>query len=263
MKILPPYILFILVFTLFYGHSAYSQMPVPGMASLNGNANYFEFAVECPVKRCEITGAIKDTNFFIAPAGSKFILIDMTFDKCIIRFDVFSSKLMRKNLNYESEDYMVYKYFVITKAQFDFKTHQIYKKTVAFSMGTLVIPVKFWFKPFDFSKDVTLGTTLGVRVLLNPQKGISINALLGIGITSNTLDSTNTNGHITQPADILSFSPTVGIMLEFGSAQFGVFSGFDFPSRYVVVNDQWLYANKPWLSFAIGYSIFSAGMKHF
>ena len=220
--------------------------------------------MECPVRLCEITGQIKDTNYLIAPAHSKFILIDMAFDKCIIRFDIFSrNKILKSSFNYENEDYMTYKYFVISKAQFDFKSRQIFKKSISFYMGTAIIPVKFRINPFDFSKDVSIGTTVGAKFVLNTQKNIAINTLIGIGGSSNTLDSLNTHGHVQQPTDIITFTPTAGVMLEFGSAQLGVFCGFDFPSQFVRDTYHWQYADRPWFSIAIGYSIFSVGAKKF
>ncbi|MBS1685243.1 MAG: hypothetical protein JSS76_10825 [Bacteroidetes bacterium] len=233
-------------------------------STLNGNTNYFEFTVECPVKSCDITGTLKDTLYLIAPVHSKFVLIDMTADKCVIRFDIFSkSKYLRKALNYESEDYMAYKYFLITKAQLDFKTRQIFKKSIAFSMGTAVIPIKFRTGPFDFTKDVTIGTTFGAKILLNSYKNISFDVLAGLGVSSNTLDSLNTSGKVMQPTDIFAFSPTAGVMLEIGSAQIGMFAGYDFPSQYVTDVYNWRYANKPWFSVALGYSIFTTGIKKF
>ena len=64
---------------------------------------YYEFLVECPIYKCNITGKIIDTALLVAPPNSKFILVDMKQDQCIIRFTMFSNNKKTNNKKSSSQ----------------------------------------------------------------------------------------------------------------------------------------------------------------
>ena len=91
----------------------------------------------------------------------------------------------------------------------------------------MITPIKLRFGPFDFSKDFTVGSTFGVRYTKSDFASVSFSGLLGIGVSGVTLDSFSTNGKVRNSQETLAFTPSLGVMLEFGNAQVGVFTGID------------------------------------
>jgi hypothetical protein len=96
---------------------------------------------------------------------------------------------------------------------------------------------------------------------LPKKQNAAVDGLLGIGVSSLTVDSTSSKGKTQQPVDLLAFSTSLGIVVEFGNAQVGAFLGFDFISNKNQNEYNWIYRNKPWISFGLGYSIFSFNIK--
>ncbi len=224
---------------------------------------YYEFLVECPIFKCSITGKIIDTALLVAPPNSKFVLVDIKQDQCIIRFTMFSNnKKTNSKKPYSSiEDYTSYTYFTITKAQLDFKAVLIKKSEWDLVVGTIITPIKLRFSPFDFSKDISVGSTFGIKYNLNQDKQSAIAFLIGTGISSVTADSFSTKGRTQKNVDLLAFTPSLGAVIEMGNAQIGVFLGFDFISHVNQLKYEWIYQGEPWISFGIGYSMFSFNLK--
>lgn len=205
-------------------------------------------------------GTVIDTAIYIAPPKSKFTLIEIKQDVCIIRFTIFNtSKSQSKNI--APEDFSTYTYYTITKAQLDFKARPITRSNIDLIVGNVITPVKLRFAPFDFTKDITLGSTFGVKYNLGKKQAAAIDGLLGIGISTITIDSLSSHGKTIQPVDLLAFTASLGLVLEFGNAQVGAFCGLDFISNKNQSDYNWIYRNKPWISFGVGYSIFSFNIK--
>lgn len=223
---------------------------------------YYEFGIECPMYKCDIRGKIIDSTLLIAPPQAKFLIVDFLNDYCIIRFTLLPQqhKVIKNNF-YNTDDITTYIYFLITKAQIDFKAYPIVKSNIDLLVGNIFTPIKLRFNPFDFSKDISVGTTFGVKYQLKEKQNTAIDALFGLGISTLTIDSFSSRGKVSN-ADLLSFSPSIGFVLEFGNAQIGLFFGYDFISNANQKRYEWIYKNKPWLSFGIGYSLFSFNVKN-
>jgi hypothetical protein len=161
-------------------------------------------------------------------------------------------------MNFKDDDVENYKYFSITKAQLDFKAVPANLQHYSFTLGSVISPLKLRLAPFDFSKDFTIGTTFGVKYIRSDDAPVCISALLGMGVSSVSLDSFYTAGKIRTRQEVLAFTPSIGVMFEFGNAQVGLFSGIDFLSSSNINNDYYIYKNKPWISIGLGYAIFSS-----
>ncbi len=131
------------------------------------------------------------------------------------------------------------------------------------SSGIVILPLRTRHSPdFTFSKDLTLGLSGGGKMRISHRNPTYINFLVNIGITSITIDSLSTKGKLRQSSDRTAFTPSLGIVLENHSFQFGFFIGKDRLSINDTKNTEWIYNNKPWIAFGIGYQIFSANSKN-
>lgn len=215
----------------------------------------YYFEVECPVFACEINGTEIDSSFLVAPSNSKFKLIEMHESYCIIRFYIFDKKL-REKYNFVDAQFEHYKYFVITRAQFDFKAKPLVRKRIDFSFGNVVAPMKIRTNPSHFSKDFMLGPTFGVKYENAKQKELTINFLLGAGLSAVTIDSLTTDGRFPSSLESLAFTPSIGMVVQFGTAQVGLFAGLDIAGEQSITKN-WIYDQKIWLALGFGYAIFS------
>jgi hypothetical protein len=163
------------------------------------------------------------------------------------------------------------KYFCLKASDLsEEKVRKKYKRMRALlSVGSMVLPVKIRPSvkregttrvPFDFSTDVTLGTTAGIRLRMSKYQRNYVNFLGGIGITTVLVDSTSTKGIIRESNSRAgAFTITIGALLEFDSFQFGVFTGLDYVGRSLSIDGKsaWDYQGKPWLAIGLGYQILS------
>lgn len=211
--------------------------------------------------RCDLEGKKLDNERLTAQIGSKFLLIELKKDTCIIRFLINSKKSKKKRLDFSDDDIEYYKYFRITKAQLDYKAIPSNTQKYAFTLGSVITPLKLRFSPFDFSKDFSIGSTFGVKYTQSDFASVSFSGLIGIGVSSVSLDSFYTAGKSKSKQETLAFTPSIGLMLEFGNAQVGVFSGIDMLSSTNPLFDHYIYKNKPWISIGLGYSIFTGSKR--
>ena len=225
------------------------------------DSKYFQFVIECPMYKCDINGKVIDSTLLIAPPNAKFILVEQHNTYCIIRFTLLPTNKKIKTSFYSTDDFTTYTYFLITKAQLDFKADKIQQADIQLLVGNIFTPIKLRFKPFDFSKDISVGTTFGLKYAFHEKQNTAVDALMGIGISSIIIDSFSVQHPIAGASDLLSFTLSYGIVLEFGNAQIGIFSGLDFISNANQQQYDWIYKNKPWISFGIGYSLFSFNVK--
>ncbi len=204
---------------------------------------------------------LSDSTIYVAPPKSKFTLIELKQDICIIRFTLLNTSKKINQSNLPVEDFSNYTYFYITKAQLDFKARAITRSNLDLVVGNVITPVKLRFAHFDFTKDITLGSTFGLKYSFAKKQNAAVDGLISIGVSSLTIDSTSSPGKTQQTIDLLAFSTSLGIVVEFGNAQVGAFLGFDFISNKNQNEYNWIYRNKPWISFGLGYSIFSFNIK--
>ena len=127
-----------------------------------------------------------------------------------------------------------------------------------FAVGSSVIPLRIRLDPFDFGADFSFGTTFGTKFRLSPYNDASIHTVLGLHLTSVSLDSLDTEGAVTSTTTETetALTPLVGLVFGFSSAQIGLYSGWDFIKGEF--KDKWIYQGKPWLSIGVGVSLFTA-----
>jgi len=236
----------------------------------------YEIRSNIPVWACDVQGKkIKDT-FSIPPYKSRFAFIKKRGDSVVVRFLKWSqsSPISLKNefndSTYEegsNQKKIFQRYFLIQKADFDSFCVKVYAtnwRSAVFTLGLVTMPLKLRVgNNFDFQGNLSLGTTAGAKMRISPYNSNYINLLFGASISTISLDSFSTGGKITgQPlTNIAVFSPSLGIVFDFGKAQAGVFYGWDILNNSAQSKYNWIYNGKPWLSIGFGVSIFSVDSK--
>lgn len=74
-------------------------------------------------------------------------------------------------------------------------------------VGTIITPIKLRFCLFDFSKDISEGSTFGDKYTLNQDKQVALDFLIGVGVSSVTVDSFSTKRKTQKAQEILAFTP--------------------------------------------------------
>lgn len=130
-----------------------------------------------------------------------------------------------------------------------------------FSIGLLALPVKL--RPFatesgqfDFTDGFSVGTTLSWTIHQNFKKGFAHSALLYVGVSSFTADSSKIKEQ-RNDYKIATFSPAIGWMWGKNNVQLSLLVGIDFPPGQL--QKKWVYRNKPWLGLGIGIGLFKIG----
>ncbi|RYY52703.1 MAG: hypothetical protein EOO09_20590 [Chitinophagaceae bacterium] len=248
----------------------------------------YEIRNSIAVFPCDILGnrLFPDRGPEIPPFTGKFILVSASGrDSVIIRFLPWSSRtnagLYRRfnrpvptsDITNETvktlwlRDSTVPKYFVMGRENLDSNCVKVFNKgwrSAAFTIGLVTMPTKLRLgRNFDFQGNLSLGTTAGIKHRLSRYSPNYVNYLFGASLTGVSLDSFNTKGRIAgQPLNnVTVFSPSLGIVFEFGKAQAGIFYGWDLLNKSTQSRYGWIYNRKPWLSIGFGFSIFSVDSK--
>ena len=134
-----------------------------------------------------------------------------------------------------------------------------------FTSGLITMPMKLRLgENFDFQGNISLGSTIGLKTRISKYNPNYLNLLFGASISTVTLDSLGTRGKISGQSlnNIAAFSPSLGLVLEFGKTQVGVFYGWDLISKSTQERYEWIYHKKPWLTIGFGVSIFNVDSKN-
>lgn len=258
---------------------------------------YITESVPIPMIECNMMGKQIDTEIYAAPFKSKFYFVGYTKgnDSVIVTFQFFTtSETVSEKYNYY-EKYNIptnprgiallnynlirggviteknrpsilsadeRKYFLMSRYHFENRCYPFYStkgNTKQFTVSAVTLPAKLRLKNFDFDKNFSLGIAGGIKQRISNYKDHYVNFFGSLNISTNDLDSFSTNGKVpTQPIkNVATFSPALGIVLEFGKAQVGVFGGIDLMSKSNRNKFDWIYHGKPWISIGFGFSILS------
>ena len=234
----------------------------------------YKTKVPLNLEECKLNGA-KEKNTKAAPSGSKFTVVNIIKGQSendfvyIISFWDWEDKYVDNNknkglatsnsnskyftLNYNASD-NTHKYFKLTASQLKYVCSPLVAR-IQPTAGTLILPLKFRFNPTDFSKDLTFSGTGGLRFNLQKNTDVSFSVVAGVGISSVTIDSSSTEGEVSESTDLAAATVLGGVLMEWKILQIGVFTGADWLARKDINN--WCYQGKPWLGVGIGISLFT------
>lgn len=253
--------------------------------------NTYQFTVDTQLKQSDIYGKpIKPRKSIIAKPGYRFILVNIADSAYVVRFLRWESNNSHKGLakavtkkatisnanklntaknaafvfigndttksNTENGDTTRYKYFIVSKGVLEQRIRSVYRLGIPeIAAGAIVLPVKMRFSPFDFTRDLSIGLSVGPKWRIS-QKNEHYFYLLGainVGIVG--LDSANTEGVVKKATDKGALGATVGGVFDFKGIQIGLFLGKDWLGRRDRQN--WGYQGNTWMSVGLGFSIFS------
>lgn len=240
--------IYCLLLVLFIGTYCHAQGPATDNDETPQIESYI-LLTDAPVYECDIEGHLLGT-VQAAPAFCKFTYIGKRDTFYIVKFWVWNDSIKKQKFNAtESGDA---KYFLIAADVLKerAKTYHRLSFLPGITAGTAIVPIKMRFGDFDFSKDFTIGSTVGASWRISHNHESYVSLLIGFGVTSVTVDT----------VDHAAITPTLGLVFEFPkNIQLGIFTGWDFISK----NDlpEWDYQGKTWLSVGIGYTILSKQAK--
>lgn len=269
----------ILAFILFTGLFSAAQQ----------STRIYEIRSNIPVWPCGILGERVDASQFcdppygycIPPFKSRFAVVRaVDSGKVVIRFLEWSKSRyvntyyrfnkvkvqnnVRTSNNNIGDSVEVQRYFLINQADLDSNCVPVYAKSGSFTVGLVTMPLKLRLgHNFDFQGSFSLGSTAGYKKRISEFNDNYVNFLFGASISTVNLDSFSTGGRVSgQPLNnIATFSPSLGIVFEFGRAQAGVFYGWDMLSRSMQSQYQWIHNKRPWISVGFGFTIFNVNSQ--
>lgn len=239
------------------------------------------FISDTKLVRCDIDGEeLKDSNKnaikLPVRADWKFTFDRLSNGKIRIKFLRWkvdgsgSNKVMLKNRNEEyclsEEDQVIY--FILPNEKFENITQTSSRlPRVTFTAGGLTLPLRLRFQsqidpalgkreiPFDYTPDINVGLTAGIKVRLNNEGNQCLNLLLGGSITSGDADASNTRGYLSSNARIGLLTPSLSVVYQTDNLHIIISVGKDYPPGELY--DKWIYRGRAWLGFGIGINLFS------
>lgn len=238
----------------------------------------YRFEASVPVDECTFAGDLGAVSLVTVPTGSQFVLVGETTVPAGAAGGVLAGRPIVmiqflpwpegtdkwKTLNVNLSDPLkAIRTFCADRAAFDrfaTRTYDAGWSSWDLAAGVLLLPIKMRLggdgRPFDFSRDVTLGTVVGPRVRVGRTRDVHVAWLVGAGVTAITLTPENTNSKVTAATDRAAVTLTVGMMLEAERFQIGLMYGADRISN--PNQSDWRYQGKPWLSLGLGYTLLSS-----
>lgn len=157
------------------------------------------------------------------------------------------------------------KFFCLLKSEFEaaakvtlYSTSAGIFKNYNIAFGQLTVPFKL--RPesgnnkFQMTTDVTIGSYVGIKKRISSDQPNYLSLVGVAGLTFINVENNSTT--ISDPTDQISkvspgFTWATGIILELNKFSLGFVAGRDYASGYA---DNWVYHNKTWYSFAIGFN---------
>ena len=258
------------------------------------NMDNYIFTRPARVVLCkDVDGHVDSSHleYYDVPKGYKFQLVDILDNGyAIIQFWEFDSTSKKKSavnnkalidtFNYTNGDVRQPRFFRVSPKDWQdkvvkrYSTNLIPKKGQPWFTGTsitggvVILPYKFRpnlrvkgvIKGYDFSKDITLGISGGLRQRISHYKPYYLNVLGNFGVSNVTETPFNTDSTLKDSRDVPAFTAAIAIVADFKNIQFGISLGWDKVSDSNKNN--WIYESQPWISVGFGYSIFSVSTAH-
>ncbi|WP_054851067.1 hypothetical protein [Olleya sp. ITB9] len=183
---------------------------------------------------------------------------------------VTTTQVISKKGNTISKNEEIINYYHISNSDFSDFTKEFTEEdpSLSFVTGAITVPIKIRpsgdqiddegnkTRPFDFTGDINIGVSVGLRIRLD-KKGVGfLIPSAGINLTSVSIDeNTVRNDIITSKTNASSLTPFIGIIGEYDNFQVALITGWDRLSGKT--GENWIYQGKPWFGVGLGYNIFN------
>jgi hypothetical protein len=163
------------------------------------------------------------------------------------------------------------KYFAIRVDEFDAhladgfieKRYQTWSPRPTFG-ASLAVPFKLRFKTrgqnIKLNTDVTLGGYVGAKMRLDSSRPYYVSLIATLGLAFLPLNDNNNppTDSMASKGDstVVGVTGSVGLVMELSDFQLGILVGIDRAAGET--GKDWIYNNKPWVSFSIGYAFFGS-----
>lgn len=185
-------------------------------------------------------------------------------DHVIIIVNEFDESLetLREEYNFSTSSGQVY--FRATKEDFNAGCVKVFNTWRPIMLiGTAVVPVRVRPEPNDFSKDISIGPSIGLKFRMIRTLPVYLNLLYSLEISSvslnqdNTFQASNPTVPIDEVTNASALTHAGGIVLENASLQFGFFFGWDRLGNSNRKKYEWVYDKLPWYSLGFGINLFA------
>lgn len=254
-----------------------SQQPSFGLYIWNTNV---------PLKECSRDGIVISVTPVDAEPYQKFRVIDFKGDTAIVQILNYTKmkdsvveisnpiKFLKYNYNKDVSAFNALRtidkksgnlegqqrYFLVPKSYIVSSASKWYGRNVDISVGVLTLPLKLRLKDGDFTGSFTIGGTGGIKLRASHYKDRYHNFLLGLGISNITLDSNTVSKNKDKiVSNLTALTGSLGYLYQSGKIQAGIFIGVDYLTHSNQERFDWRYQGKPWVSLAVGISIFGDG----
>ena len=124
------------------------------------------------------------------------------------------------------------------------------------SLGMLTTPFKLRPTNSIFTSNLNLGTAISVQYKVNDD--FAWGGIMGISVSSITMDSASTKGHVITTTDRPALTPSINSLISYKNINVTLGVGIDYINKTTVTERSWIYNGKPWIGFGIGVSLFNS-----
>lgn len=257
-----------------YTQDVYAQDIAPDFIENEARSGeIYIFFSDATIQGYDLKHGVTYEKFKVAQAGDKCRVIEIKRGErpqYVLKFGNFTykEKTTTRSLEDKQNDFLCDadngSYFVISVSEFHTKANP-YPKMNNFIFGALLAPIKIRLgnkeeRLFDFTTDVAIGTSVGLRMGISEFQPQYINFLLSVGISSVYADEESLAGILTDQANLAALTLSGGVLFEISDMQVGLFAGADWLSKEA--GRAWGNQGQLWFSIGIGYQIFSKNLSN-
>lgn len=127
----------------------------------------------------------------------------------------------------------------------------------SFNFGTLITPFKLRFNPFVSTANINIGGAGYYQHRIKNSKNVTYGFVLGLSVSSLTLDSSSTNGYVKTSTDRPAITPSFHGIISYKNISLTAGFGFDYLNQTSAIEKSWVYKGKAWLGLGLGISLFN------
>ena len=196
----------------------------------------------------------------------QFLEIRVEIDKMVFSLDGITTTKLKGSKEYINSDDNGKRFYIktseLSKYLEDGNIEQQFKNWAPKLVTGATIATPFKFRPkigdknYIFTPELSLGPFIGMNFRMDKKLPIFLNTILSAGINSINISDNVQVDKDEKDGLALGFYGSIGAVIQINDFQVGALYGYDFVSGEIGKN--WLYNEKPWFSFSIGFNFLSS-----